>query len=86
MCLYIWSCYIFLLSLTPMEVVIGAGDGVSSYVLYLWSCYLFLLTLTPMEVVIGAGDGISSYGFIYMVVLYISTITDAHGGCYWCWR
>ena len=39
-----------------------------------------------MEVVTGAGDGVSSYMFIYMVVLYIYTITDAHGGCYWCWR
>ena len=54
--------------------------------LYIWSCYIFQLTLTPMEVVTGAGDGVSSYMFIYMVVLYISTNTDAHGGCYWCWR
>ena len=39
-----------------------------------------------MVVVTGAGDGVSSYMFISMVVLYLSTITDAHGGCYWCWR
>ena len=39
-----------------------------------------------MEVVTGAGDGVSSYMFISVVVLYIATITDAHGGCYWCWR
>ena len=54
--------------------------------LYLWSCYIFLLSLTPLEVVIGAGDRVSCYMFIYMVVLYLSTITDAPGGCYWCWR
>ena len=83
MCLYIWSCYIFLLTLAPMEVVTGAGDGVSSYMfIYIWPCYIFLLSLTPMEVVIGAGDGVSCYMFISMVVLYLSTITDAHGGCY----
>ena len=39
-----------------------------------------------MVVVIGAGDGVSSYMFISMVVLYLSTNTDAHGGCYWSWR
>ena len=27
-----------------------------------------------------------SYMFISVIVLYISTITDANGGCYWCWR
>ena len=39
-----------------------------------------------MVVVIDAGDGVSCYMFISVVVLYISTNTDAHGGCYWCWR
>ena len=40
MCLYLWSCYHFLLSLTHTEVVIGAGDGVSSYE----GCSLFIAT------------------------------------------
>ena len=69
-----------------MEVVTGVGDGVSCYMFNLWSCYIFVLSLTPMVVVTGVGDGVSSYMFIYMVVLSFSTITDAHGGCYCCWR
>ena len=67
-----------------MEVVIGAGDGVSCYMfIYM---VVFYLSLTPMVVVTGPGDGVSSYVFISMVLLSFSTITDAYGGCYWCWR
>ena len=24
--------------------------------------------------------------FIFVIVSSLSTISDAHGGCYWCWR
>ena len=45
MFIYIWSCYIFLLSLTPMEVVTGAGDGVSSY-MFIYMVVLYISTIT----------------------------------------
>ena len=65
-----------------MEVVTGVEDGVSSNTY--WSNVLTLLLMCISDTVMKLH--IIGYMFISMVVLYLSTITDAHGGCYWCWR